>query len=57
MLQGEITIDYEAEVDDNDEALYRRGDVSPLQLYWIHLQHGVCMLLVNKNAAPSIHFG
>ena len=30
MKQGEITLKYEAEVDDNVEAVYRQGDVSTL---------------------------
>ena len=30
MMQGDITLEYEAEVDDNEEAVFRRGDVSTL---------------------------
>lgn len=29
-MQGDITLEYEAEVDDNDEAVFRQGDVSTL---------------------------
>ncbi len=33
-MQGEITIDYEAEVDDIDEVVYRQGNVSSqIQLF------------------------
>ena len=42
-MQGEITIDYEAEVDDNDEAVYRQGDVSPLQVISVQYPNFVVM--------------